>query len=333
MVQQRLVPRGLIVGLVLLIVILLLGTTGFMLVGLSPVDAILTTVSAVTTVGYLPPHPLSTGAKVFATALILAGVGTGLFVLGALTEFLVEGGLHGTWQQRRISRHMEQLRDHYIIAGFGRVGQEVAAQLQSAGTPFVVVDSNPATIAVAQERGLLYRESDGTASSVLKSVGIDRARGLLACADSDVNNVYVTLSARALNPGLYIVARAAGPEAEQNLYNAGASRVVSPYIMAGRRMAHLATQPLAADYIDVVIEGQNLGVQIEERLVQPGSPLVDRTVGQIRAGELAGGHILAVQKDAQLITFVDDDLVITDHDRILVAGTSAQLAHFDATAG
>lgn len=228
---------------------------------------------------------------------------------------------------------MEQLREHYIIAGFGRVGQEVAAQLQSVGVSFVVVDSNPATIALARARGFLYEESDGTTRAVLEAVGIDRAQGLIACADSDVNNVYVTLSARTLNPDLYIVARASAPEAEQNLYNAGASRVVSPYIMAGKRMAHLATQPLAADYIDVVIEGQNLGVQIEERLVLPGSPLVDRTVGDIRAQELAGGHVLAVQKDVQLITFVDDDMVIAPLDRILVAGTSVQLRHFDATAG
>lgn len=333
MTQQSLLPRGLVVGIVLLMAITVTGILGFIAAGLTPVDAILTTVSAVTTVGYSPPRPLSAGAKLFTSVLILSGVGTGIYVLGSLTEFLVEGGLRGSWQQRRMVRRMEGLEDHYIISGFGRVGQQVATQLDSSGIPFVVVDSNPETIAVARARGILFYEADATRNPVLEAVGVRRARALLACADSDVNNVYVTLSARALNPDLYIVARAAGSDAEQNLYNAGASRVVSPYTMAGNRMAHLAVQPLAADYIDVVIHGQDLGVQIEERVVPPGSPLVNRTVGDIRKRELTGGHVLAVEHDGRLITFVDDDLVIAADDRVLVAGTSAQLAHFDATAG
>ncbi|GAC1326077.1 MAG: potassium channel protein [Chloroflexota bacterium] len=331
MSYQGLLPRGLVVGLGLFAAIVAAGIVGFLIAGLSPVDAVLTTVSAVLTVGYAPAGPLSSGAKVFATVLILSGVGTGVYVIGSLTEFLVEGGLRGSWQQRRMVRQMEELRDHFIISGFGRVGQQAATQLENSGIPFIVVDANPSTIAVARNRGLLYYEGDATKNSILEIVGLSRARGLLACADSDVNNVYVTLSARALNADLYIVARAAGYDAEQNLYNAGASRVVSPYTMAGNRMAHLAVQPLAADYIDVVIHGQDLGVQIEERVIPAGSPLVNRTVGDVRKRELAGGHVLAVEHDGELITFVEDDLVIAAADRILVAGTAAQLEHFDAT--
>ena len=331
--RQPLVPRGLIIGLLLFGVIVVAGIIGFVVEGLTPVDALLITVSAVTTVGYSPPHTLSTAAKLFTTCLILAGAATGIYVLGSLTEFLVEGGLHGSWQLRRRDRQLQQLRDHYVISGFGRVGQRVATQLESAGVAFVVVDTNPETIAAAGERGLLCYQGDATRTAVLEEVGIRHARGLLACADSDVSNVYVTLAARAINSGLYIVARAARPDAEQNLYNAGASRVVSPYTMAGSRMAHLAVQPLAADYVDVVIHGHTFGVQIEERVVPPGSSLVDRTVGDIRRSELDGGHILAVGTEDQLITFVDDDLVITANQRILVAGTSAQLTHFDEAAG
>jgi voltage-gated potassium channel len=331
--RQTLFPRGLIFGVVLFAAIVVAGIIGFVLEGLTPVDALLITVSAVTTVGYSPPRTLSNAAKLFTTGLILAGAATGIYVLGSLTEFLVEGGLRGSWQLRRMDRQMQQLKDHYVISGFGRVGQRVATQLESSGVAFVVVDTNPDTIAAAQERGLVFYQGDATRTAVLDEVGIQRARGLLACADSDVSNVYVTLAARTINPGLYIVARAAGPDAEQNLYNAGASRVVSPYTMAGSRMAHLAVQPLAADYVDVVIHGHTFGVQIEERVVPPGSSLVDRTVGDIRRSELAGGHILAVGTGDQLITFVDDDLVITANQRILVAGTSAQLTHFDTTAG
>jgi voltage-gated potassium channel len=331
--QIHRVPRGLIIGVAALIVLIGTGSIGFIIAGLSPVDAVLAAVSAITTVGYFPSQ-LSTGAKLFATALILVGVGASFYVLGSLTEFLVEGGLRGTWRQRRMERDMEQLVDHYIISGFGRVGQRAATQLGEKGSvPFVVVDTNPATIAVAHHRGLLYLEGDATKNVVLEAVGVRRAQGLLACADSDVNNVYVTLSARTLNPDLYIVARAGDPDAEQKLYAAGASRVVSPYTMAGNRMAHLAIQPLAADYIDVVIRGQNLGVQIEERVIPPRSTLENRTVGDIRRRELAGGHVLAVEHDQQLITFVDDTLVLVPGDRVLVAGTAEQVAHFDESFG
>jgi voltage-gated potassium channel len=333
MVHQRLLPRRLVVGVALLAAIIVVGIVGFMVAGLSAADALLTTVSAVTTVGYASPRALSAGAKLFNTALILAGVGTGVYVLGSLTEFLVEGGIHGNWQHRKGLRRMQELEHHYIISGFGRVGQRVAMQLADSSAPFVIVDTNPDTIAVAHGHGFLCHEGDATRNVVLEVVGVKRARGLLACADSDVNNVYVVLAARALNPDLYIVARAADPDAEQNLYNAGASRVVSPYTMAGNRMAHLAVQPMAADFIDVVIHGQNLGVQIEERVIPPDGPLVDRAVGNIRNRELAGGHVLAVEHDGQLITFVEDDLILSANDRILVAGTSDQLAHFDATAG
>lgn len=330
--QQRLLPRGLVLGIALLAAIVVVGIAGFMAGGFSPVDALFLTISAVTTVGYSPQHPLSAGEKLFTSILILGGVGTGIYVLGSVTEFLIEGGLHGNWQERRRMKQVQRLKDHFVISGFGRVGQRVATQLINAGLPFVVVDTNPATIAVAQDRGFIYCEGDATRRAVLEEIGIERARGLIACADSDVSNVYVTLSARTLNPNLYIIARAAGLDAEQNLYNAGANRVVSPYTMAGDRMAHLAAQPLAADYVDVVIHGQKLGVQIEERVVSPGTPLVDRTVGDLRKHELAGAHILAVEHDNQLITFVDDDLIIAANDRILVAGTSAQLEHFDSTA-
>jgi voltage-gated potassium channel len=332
MSERRLLPRGVVVGIALLVVVILIGCVGFLLQGLSPIDALYTTVSAVTTVGYTPSHPLSQTGELFATVLILAGVGTGIYVLGSVTEFLVEGGLRGNWRRRRILRTMDALSDHFIICGFGRVGQQVATQLQGTGVPFVIVDGNPVTIRVAEARGLLYLEGDATVDGVLERVGVRRARALLACSDSDVTNVYITLSARALNPNLYVVARAAVAAAEQKLYHAGASRVVSPYAMAGNRMAHLAVQPRAVDYADMALRDDLFQVQIEERMISAGSSLLDRTVGDVRASELDGGHVLAIERDGELLTYVSDEMVIASGDRILVAGTAQQLTHFDATA-
>lgn len=327
--SEPFLPRNMIVSVVLFVLVLVVGVAGFLLQGLSPVDAVFTTVSAVATVGYTPSHPLSTGSKVFATFLILGGVGTGVYVLGSVTEFLVEGGLRGSWRQRKLWRDVNRLRDHYIVSGFGRVGQRVAAQLADAAVPFVVVDNNTETIKIAQERGLLYFEGDATNDAVLEAVGIHQARALLACSDSDVKNVYMTLSARSLNEDLYIVARAGDPDAEQKLYAAGASRVVSPYVMAGNRMAHLAVQPLVADYVDIMVRGRNLGFQIEERVIPEGSSLSGRTVGDIRHRELAGGHVLAFEHGGTLVTDVGDDLTIAPGDRVLIAGTPSQLKYFD----
>jgi len=182
MVYQRLVPRRLLAGVALLALIILVGIAGFMVSGLSAVDALLTTVSAVTTVGYAPPGPLSAGAKVFNAALILAGVGTGIYVLGSLTEFLMEGGLHGTWKQRRTVRRMQDLVDHYIISGFGRVGQRAATQLAAANALFVIVDTNPETIAVARAQGFLCHEGDATRNAVTRGRGSEtRARTAGMC--------------------------------------------------------------------------------------------------------------------------------------------------------
>ncbi|HEX8918501.1 MAG TPA: potassium channel protein [Chloroflexota bacterium] len=330
--RRPFLPRNLVLSVALFIVVLVVGVAGFVLEGLTPVDAVFTTVSAVTTVGYTPSRPLSSPAKIFATFLILGGVGTGLYVLGSLTDFLVEGGLHGSWRERKLWRELNKLKDHYIVSGFGRVGQRVATQLTDAGMPFVVVDTNPETIKIAQDRGLLYFEGDATSDVVLEAVGVKRAQALLACSDSDVKNVYMTLSARSLNESLYIVARAGDPDAEQKLYAAGASRVVSPYVMAGNRMAHLAVQPMVADYVDVMVRGHNLGFQIEERVVPHGSPLSGQTVGEIRHGQLAGGHVLAIERDSALVTDVNDDLTVVAGDRVLIAGTPSQLKNFDATA-
>lgn len=329
MLRPRLLPRTLVVGLTLMAAILVVGVIGFMVEGLDLIDALFTTVSAVTTVGYAPSQPLSPAGKLFATFLILGGVATGIYVLGSLTEFLVEGGLHGSWQRRKVSKAVERLSNHFIICGFGRVGRQVATQLEASGAPFVVVDHNPDSVAVARERQLMYIEGDITLDSVLEAAGVERARGLLACADSDVNNVYVTLSARSLNPNLDIVARATNADAERKLYNAGATRVVSPYTMAGNRMAHLAVQPLAADYVDLVVHGGTFGVQFEERTVGPDSALAGRTIGDIRRRELKGAHILAVEHDGELKTLVEDDALIASGDRILVAGTADQLAVLD----
>jgi voltage-gated potassium channel len=258
---MSLYARRLLLGFGFVLLLTVLGVAGFMsLEHESLVDALLTTVSAISTVGYSPPHPFSTSGKILAIVLILGGIFAIALVISVLTEYLVEGHLYGSWARRKMERSAAELRDHYIIAGFGRVGREVGSTLALAKVPFIVLDINLEVLEEARKAGYLFMSGDPTRDTVLMKVGIQSAKGLIACSDSDTNNVYITLTARSLNPEIFIVARAAFPDAEPRLYQAGANRVVSPYVMAGRHMAQVATNPHVSDEVSAeAAQSGNLG--------------------------------------------------------------------------
>lgn len=220
---------------------------------------------------------------------------------------------------------LAHLHDHFIISGFGRVGQEVARQFMTDGVAFVVVDHNTEAIAAAREADYPYLHADASHDDTLQTVGIKSARGLIACADSDVNNVYVTLSARAANPDIFIVARAAHTDAETKLFKAGANRVVSPYVMAGRHMAELSARPLIADYLNLLFDGKEIDVRIQEFAVDEGSDLTDRSIRDLHSTVLNGAFVLALDRQGERIHNVGPDLVLRPGDRLLVVGSGEQL--------
>jgi voltage-gated potassium channel len=292
----------------------------------SVLDALLTTISAISTVGYSPPHPLSTGGKVLAIFLIVGGVLGIALIISVLTEYFMEGYLRGALERRAIDRQIRELNEHYIVSGFGRVGREVGDCLTTANIPFVVLDVSPSALAAAQAVGYLFLAEDASHDEVLTRVGIDRARGLIACADSDTNNVYVTLSARALNPNLFIVARAAYADAEAKLYRAGADRVVSPYVMAGRHMADLASRPTVSDYLGFLFDGTKIDVRIQEVPVLQDSALAGCSIKELHRGVLGGGFVLAVDRGEERIHQVSPQLVVRPGDVLFVIGSGAQLS-------
>jgi voltage-gated potassium channel len=203
----------------------------------------------VATIGAIP-DPETLGGQLTKIALIVFGVGTMFFVLVTLTELFVAGDLSGMLEARRMQSQIAQLKDHYLICGFGRVGSQIAADFQEAGVPFVVIDDNPDVRGSAEELGVLLLEGRGSDDEVLLEAGVERARGLIACVDSDAENIFVTLTARELRPDMQIVARAASEASERKLIRAGANEVVSPYKASGRTMASLA---LASRHGDEVL--------------------------------------------------------------------------------
>lgn len=222
------------------------------------------------------------------------------------------------------------LSGHFIVCGFGRVGSTVAREFEHTGERLVVIDIMSESIERAAKAGHLVVEGDATDDATLRAAGAERARGLVTCIDSDANNVYVTLSARAMNPRLFIVARANTEGAEAKLVQAGANRVVSPYTNAGRRIAELAVRPHVADYIDAALSHGNLSFSLEEVEVTAGSALVGATVGSLRAD---GAVTLAILRcDGAYEPNPPEARALAEGERVIASGSTEALGRLEGHA-
>jgi len=229
---------------VLLAIIIVFGTTGYLLVeGWSLLDSFYMTIITISTVGFTEVHPLGTAGRIFTSVLIVSGVGTMLYGFGVFAETLSEGHFLEFRRVRRLERQVSELRDHLIVCGYGRMGTQVVREFASAGKQYVVIDSNQDAIERLRHEDRLHIEGDAADEEVLKEAGIEHAKALISAVDSDERSVYITLIARNLNPGLWIVARAGQPGSIRRLELAGANKAISPYLMAGHLMAEMALNP------------------------------------------------------------------------------------------
>jgi len=317
-------------GIIILISIIAAGIIGYMLIeGWSPSDAGYMTIITITTVGYGEVHPLSHGGQIFTAILIIGGVSGALFVLSALVEYAIEGRFGIVRRRRQMKAKIAKLKDHYILCGYGRVGEDIARAFKEEGVDFVVVDSRPENIGMAQEAGYLCLEGDATSDKLLLEVGIERARGLVAAVGTDVDNTYITLSARGLCPNLFIEARASSSEAETKLKRAGANRVVSPNSIGARRMALLALRPAVVDFIDTVTFRRGRELQMENIVITEKSTLVGRTVDEIR--QQGKVNILAInRKTGRLLTNPASEENLEAGDRLVIMGTAEQLTAMES---
>jgi voltage-gated potassium channel len=282
------------IWLVVVVGAIAIGTTGYLILdpGWRFIDALYMTVITLTTVGFREVNDLTDASRVWTMILSLAGVGLIFGSVGIVAEYLVVEATSGRREAKRMADAVKKLSGHYILCGYGRVGQTVARELVHAGRKAVVIDILPESLARARREGFLEVEGDATEEATLKAAGIERAKGLITTIDSDAHNVYVILSARALNPDLFVVARANTADSEARLMQAGASRVVSPYTMAGHRLAELATRPRVVDFIDAALSHGELAFSMEEVEVVAGDAATDgATVGSLRD---TGVFVLAV---------------------------------------
>jgi voltage-gated potassium channel len=272
--------------------VVLIGTLGYVVVlGWSISDGVYMTAITLTTVGYKEVRDLDEVGRVWTMLLALAGVGIIFGTVGFVAETFVAEALSGRRQRQRMAERVAALKDHYVLCGYGRVGSTVARELEHAGARVVVIDPVATSTERAAREGHLIVEGDGTRDEVLVAAGVPSAKALITCVDTDATNVYVTLSARALNPRLFIVARANEDGSETKLRQAGADRVVSPYTRAGRQIAELAVRPRVADFIDFALSHGQLSFSIEEIEIGADGPLAGATVGDLMQ---RGIHALAI---------------------------------------
>jgi voltage-gated potassium channel len=286
-------------GVLLLVLVTLLGTLGYVIVGLEPEDALYQTIITISTIGYreVGPEGLidSMGYRVVTMALVVSGVGTALYTLGVMLESIVEGRLTDQIWRRRMDRGIAAMSDHVIVCGWGRVGKTIARSLVSSGSEVVVIDIDPDRLS---DMELPFIEGDATDDGILGDASIGRARALVAALDSDAANLFVTLSGRSLRPDLFIVARARIESAESKLMQAGADRVVNPQHIGGQRIAAMILQPSVTDFLDVVMHDADIEFRLAEVEVDAGSPIAGLSLRDAHLRDRTGALVLAM-RDAQ----------------------------------
>ena len=318
-----------------------LGVAGYVWIAdFPPFDALYQTVLTVTTIGFQEVNPMGQGGRIFTIFLSIVGVGAVLFVFGSAAALIFEGDLKrdlGAW---RMSKNIDALQDHVIVCGAGRVGREVASELAARRSDFVVIDASPAALAVCEKANWLTVEGDASSVDVLQRAGVARAKGLVVATHSDAQNTFILLTARGLNPDLYIVARSADPESEANLFQAGADRVISPTTIAGRRMALATLHPSVVDFAETVLRGGGSvgdGVNQEERLllaqidIMPGAPWDGMTVAQAFADHRV--RVLGIRSaDGELTVAPSRAFPLSQGIALMIYGRSDEIEELSAYA-
>jgi voltage-gated potassium channel len=302
---------------------MLIGTVGFVLIDdYPPFDAFYMTLITVLTVGYGEILPLSFAGRVFNSVLLLVGVTVILLATGFLTQTIIELELNQFFGKRRNKQMIDKLRNHYILCGFGRVGRGAAAELTAAGAPFVVVDNNEDRVERAMQAGLLAVLADASRDDALRDVGIARAKGLIATLGTDADNLFVTMTAKSLNPLLQISARVAEETTEPKMRRAGASFVFAPYVSTGHRMAQALLKPHVLQFLDYTLqEGTAAEAGIEQIRIEPGSPYCNRTIADVAANKGNEVVVLAVRRSSgKMIYNPSGDEKLGGGDYLIVMG-------------
>ncbi len=289
--------RHLKISFAVLALLVTIGVTGYMgIEGWHFLDALYMTVITLGTVGFREVHELSDSGKVFTIGLIVVGVSVLGYIVGSLAQIMFEGQFQRIIGRKKVEKRIDALSDHYIICGFGRIGALICREFAAKPLPFLVIEKQPEVHEKLHQEEYLHIRGDATEDETLLRAGIKRAKGLISVVTSDTENVYITLTARGLNPDLFILARSGEEGSDLKLKRAGANKVVSPYLIGGSRMAQAILRPNVMDFIEVATGREHMELQMEELLIPPDSRFVGENLVSSGFRKETGVIIVGIKK-------------------------------------
>jgi voltage-gated potassium channel len=327
--------KDLKISLLILGVLITLGTAGYMIIeGWDFLDALYMTVITLATVGFNEVHHLSDAGRVFTILLIVIGVSVLGYTVGKLVQTMFEGQFQRFLGRKKVEKSIEELRDHYIVCGYGRIGSLICKEFSAKPVPFVVVENSPAVLEKLEEDSVLFLRGNATEDETLLKAGIKRARGLVSVVTSDTENVYITLTARGLNPDLYILARSGEPGSDIKLKRAGANKVVSPYQIGGTRMAQAILRPNVVDFIEIATGREHLDLQMEEITISEQSPFIGKNLKDVCRKRDTGVIIVGIKKADGKMVFNPGGMSNFDaRDTLIVLGQPSEITKLENLMG
>jgi len=322
-------------SVLLLALVVLGGTIGYVIIeGWSVWDALYMTVISVTTAGYREVHPLSRAGELFTMIVLTVGVATVLYTFSFLMAHVVEGDLQQRWAKSRRSRMLDQLNDHFIICGFGRIGRITADEFARQNVPFVIIERDPSRVGEALEAGYLAVEADASSEQVLLRVRIGHARGFIAAVSTDAENVYAVLTARLMRKDLFIIGRAETVDAKAKLVRAGADRVISPYQIGGLQLAQTALRPAVVDFVQLATSSENLDLSMEQVRIGERAELAGQSLINAGLRQRFGVVVVGIQRaDGRMDFNPAPESEMWPGDQLVVLGRAENLRNLAQVAG
>lgn len=329
--------RHLKISICVLVLLVSYGTFGYIAIEQwSTLDALYMTIITLSTVGFHEVHALGDAGKLFTMTLIIFGVGVIGYIVGSLAQIMFEGQFHRILGRKKVEKAIAALQDHYIICGFGRIGALICREFAARPLPFVVVEKDTGIIDRMETDGheYLFLRGDATIDDTLLKAGIKKAKGLISVVTSDTENVYITLTARGLNPDLYILARSGEEGSEIKLKRAGANKVVSPYLIGGSRMAQAILRPTVVDFIEIATGHEHMELQMEEIVIPEHSSYIGESLASSGFRKETGVIIVGIKKESGKMGFnPESHTKIEARDTLIVLGEPSAILKLDRLVG
>jgi len=329
--------KNIIIATILILCILLGGTVGYMIIEKkNMLESFYMTVITVSTVGFGEVFKLSLAGKIFTILLIFSGISIGGYTIVNLTAFLIEGHIRDVFRSKKMKNEINRLKNHIIVCGYGRTGSKICELLFMNKKKFIIIDRNEDAILVARDKKLLVLHGDATDDEVLKLSGVKTASSLITSLGNNADNVYVVLTAREMNKKIRIIARSVDEASSKKLLRAGADKTVSPFSIAGRRMAYLATRPEIVEFLEVMTQSSEIELKLEQVVLYKKSLLINKKLNQSNIkSETNGAMVIGIKKSGveEMVVNPPGETILKEGDILVALGNDSQLAKLEEISG